>query len=126
MTDRAVDDLVAHPDDQAADHRNCDCSCELEDVAAVLGPREVHRTVPKPSPVDGHDRKDSAGLNRDVEKIRAPAEPVLCYQQMSRARDRQELSDALDDAEQDNLQQTFHSPPVIQTWEQPASYPVIR
>ncbi len=42
---------------------------------------------------------------------RAP-EPVLSDQQVPGAGDRQELGDALDDAEQDDLKQIFHAPPV--------------
>src|SRR5688500_18895335 len=77
----------------------------------------MQRQVPEASPVDDHDRKNCAGLNRNIEQIRTSAEPMLRYKQMPRARNRQELSDALDDTEQQNLQQTYHAASVDSTLE---------
>ena len=72
----------------------------------------MQREVPEPSPVDHHDRKHCTGLNRDIEQVRTPAEPMLRDKQVPRARNRQELSDALDDTEQQHLKKTDHARPM--------------
>ncbi len=100
---------------EAADHRDRHREGKLVKVAAVLWAREMHDEVPEALAVDDHDREDRTGLDVDVEQIGAPAEPVLHDQQVSRARYRQKLRYALDDAEQDDLQQTFQVPPAART-----------
>jgi len=67
----------------------------------------MHCEVPQALPINDHDREDRTRLDCDVEQIRAPAEPVLRDQQVSRTRYRQKLCNALDDAEQDDLR---HAP----------------
>jgi hypothetical protein len=73
--------------------------------------------IPQAWPVDDHDREDRAGLIGHVEQIRAPTKPVLSYQQVPSAGNRKELSDALNDAEQHDLQEIVHTPPLARTWE---------
>ena len=52
-----------------------------------------------------------AGPDDDIEQIRARAQPALGDQQMPGAGNRQELCDALDDAEQQGGEQVVHSNP---------------
>src|SRR6202023_2703365 len=59
-------------------------------------------------PVDQHQRQDRARLDRDVEQLRARAEPALRDEQMPGARDGQKLGDAFDDAEEDGVEGVGH------------------
>ena len=81
---------------------------KLQRVVAVARIAKAGRELPETLPVDQHDGEDRAGLDHDVEHIRAVAEPVLGDQQMAGARDRQEFGDAFDHAEQDQIEQLAH------------------
>ena len=74
---------------------------ELHRVVAIARVAKTGRELPQPLAVDQHDGEDRAGLDHDVENLRAMAEPVFGDQQMAGARDRQEFGDAFDDPEQD-------------------------
>ncbi len=50
-------------------------------------------------------------MNRDVEQLRAVAQPVLRDQQMPGTGNGQELGDAFDDAEIDRVQDVGHKDP---------------
>ncbi len=59
--------------------------------------------IPQPPPIDEDHRENRARLNGDREQLRAPTQPVLRDQQVTGAGNGQELGDALDDPEQDDL-----------------------
>jgi hypothetical protein len=69
----------------------------------------LRQQLPDALPVDQRHRQDRAGLDADVEQIRARAQPeLLRNQQMAGRGDRQEFGDAFDDAEQDDAEQIDH------------------
>src|SRR5439155_346892 len=60
------------------------------------------------APGNEHQRQDRARLDRDVEQLRAFTQPLLGDEQMPGARDRQELGDAFEDAEDDGAEGVGH------------------
>src|SRR3546814_12140894 len=64
--------------------------------------------IPQALAVDQGHRKDRTGLDADVEQIGAIAEPVLGDQQVAGTGYRQEFGNALDDAEQNDVDQGLH------------------
>ncbi|MPL60911.1 hypothetical protein SDC9_06475 [bioreactor metagenome] len=77
---------------------------QLEQIIAVLGGTPVQEQPDDPLPVDQRDGEDRPGLDHDVVGVGPGAEPVFGQKQVPGAGDRQELGDALDDAEEHVIQ----------------------
>src|SRR5690348_17996007 len=71
-------------------------------------PISTRQQLPDAAPIHQRDRQDRAGLDTHVEQIGTRTQPVLGNQQMPGRGDRQELGDALDDAEDDHTEEVVH------------------
>ena len=82
--------------------------CRAHDIAGLGIAPATGRQFPDAAAEHQRGREDGAGLDDDVEEVRALAEPVLGDQQVAGAGDRQELGQAFEDAEQQRGEQVGH------------------
>ena len=97
------------PEQQAKDRRRDEGYHQVRDEplrGAVRGEPREHRE--KLRAVLPHDREHRAGLDREIERLRllaVEAEQIGGEDQVAGARDRQELGEAFDDAEDERLEE---------------------
>ena len=99
-------ELLGHQPEHAGDPERDD---QLRHLDADLGLAEAGRELDEALAVHQAHREDRAGLDDDVEDLRALAEPELLRdEKVSGRRDRQELGDPLDHAEQEDVPEVVH------------------